>query len=146
MLLNDARCEVFATPPKITEFVLGRGRIAKNAAESLNYQDLEVFTRYILNYLLSTSLLVTKMEKAAEAQGVEAKIFALSASEADPEIEKGEIDVILLGPQVRFMLKQFEEKAASINVPVEIINMQDYGMMNGEKVFATALKLIEEGA
>lgn len=95
---------------------------------------------------MSTSLLVTKMEKAAEAQGVEAKIFALSASEADPEIEKGEIDVILLGPQVRFMLKQFEEKAASINVPVEIIDMQDYGMMNGEKVFATALKLIEEGA
>lgn len=95
---------------------------------------------------MSTSLLVTKMEKAAEAQGVEAKIFALSASEADPEIEKGEINVILLGPQVRFMLKQFEEKAAKINVPVEVINMQDYGMMNGEKVFATALKLIEEGA
>lgn len=95
---------------------------------------------------MSTSLLVTKMEKAAEAQGVEAKIFALSASEADPEIEKGEIDVILLGPQVRFMLKQFEEKAAAINVPVEVINMQDYGMMNGEKVFATALKLIDEGA
>lgn len=95
---------------------------------------------------MSTSLLVTKMEKAAEAQGIEAKIFALSASEADPEIEKGEIDVILLGPQVRFMLKQFEEKAASINVPVEVINMQDYGMMNGEKVFATALQLIEKGA
>lgn len=95
---------------------------------------------------MSTSLLVTKMEKAAEAQGVEAKIFALSASEADPEIERGEINVILLGPQVRFMLKQFEEKAAKINVPVEVINMQDYGMMNGEKVFATALKLIEEGA
>lgn len=95
---------------------------------------------------MSTSLLVTKMEKAAEAQGVESKIFALSASEADPEIEKGEINVILLGPQVRFMLKQFEEKAAKINVPVEVINMQDYGMMNGEKVFATALKLIEEGA
>ena len=95
---------------------------------------------------MSTSLLVTQMEKAAEAQGVEAKIFALSASEADPEIEKGEINVILLGPQVRFMLKQFEEKAAKINVPVEVINMQDYGMMNGEKVFATAVKLIEEGA
>lgn len=95
---------------------------------------------------MSTSLLVTKMEKAAEAQGVEAKIFALSASEADPEIEKGEIDVILLGPQVRFMLKQFKEKAATINVPVEVINMQDYGMMNGEKVFATALELIEKDA
>lgn len=94
---------------------------------------------------MSTSLLVTKMEKAAEVQGVEAKIFALSASEADPEIEKGEIDVILLGPQVRFLLKQFEEKTASLKVPVAVIDMQDYGMMNGEKVFATANKLIEEG-
>ncbi|WP_251867506.1 PTS sugar transporter subunit IIB [Enterococcus malodoratus] len=95
---------------------------------------------------MSTSLLVTKMEKAAQAQGVEANIFALSASEADPEIEKGAIDVILLGPQVRFMLKQFEEKAAQINAPVAIIDMQDYGTMNGEKVFATALQLMEAGA
>ncbi|MGG5332546.1 PTS sugar transporter subunit IIB [Enterococcus sp. AZ163] len=94
---------------------------------------------------MSTSLLVTKMEKAAQAQGAEAKIFALSASEADPEIEKGKVDVILLGPQVRFMLKQFEEKAARINVPVAVINMQDYGMMDGEKVFAAAVQLMEKG-
>ncbi|MGO3791841.1 MAG: PTS sugar transporter subunit IIB, partial [Enterococcus gilvus] len=33
---------------------------------------------------MSTSLLVTKMEKAAEAQSLETRIFALSASEADP--------------------------------------------------------------
>lgn len=93
---------------------------------------------------MSTSLLVTKMEKEAKNQGVEAEIFALSASEADSEIEKGEIDVILLGPQIRFMLKKFEEKAACINVPVAVIDMQDYGTMNGEKVFATAVRLIED--
>ena len=32
---------------------------------------------------MSTSLLVTKMEKAAEARGLDAEIFAVSASEAD---------------------------------------------------------------
>lgn len=94
---------------------------------------------------MSTSLLVTKMEKSAKDKGIEAKIFALSASEAEPEIEKGGLDVILLGPQVRFMLKQFETLAAQINVPVAIIDMQDYGTMNGEKVFETACQLMEAG-
>ena len=32
---------------------------------------------------MSTSLLVTKMQKAAEAQGVDAEIFATGASDAD---------------------------------------------------------------
>lgn len=92
---------------------------------------------------MSTSLLVTKMEKAAEAQGVEAEIFAISASDIDNNLAKKEIDAILLGPQVRFMQKQINEKAAPHNIPVDIINMSDYGMMNGEKVLAAALELIK---
>ncbi|WP_057002211.1 PTS sugar transporter subunit IIB, partial [Carnobacterium divergens] len=57
---------------------------------------------------MSTSLLVTKMEKAAEARGLDAEIFAVSASEADTNLESKNIDVMLLGPQVRFMKAQFE--------------------------------------
>ncbi len=37
---------------------------------------------------MSTSLLVTKMQKAAEDRGMEADIFAVSASEADTNLEK----------------------------------------------------------
>ncbi|MDU6233263.1 MAG: hypothetical protein E6615_06500 [Enterococcus faecalis] len=36
---------------------------------------------------MSTSLLVTKMQKAAEDRGMEADIFAVSASEADTNLE-----------------------------------------------------------
>ncbi|HEN2154429.1 TPA: PTS sugar transporter subunit IIB, partial [Enterococcus faecium] len=32
---------------------------------------------------MSTSLLVTKMQKAAEAKGIDSDIFAVSASDAD---------------------------------------------------------------
>ncbi|MGB3161804.1 PTS sugar transporter subunit IIB [Carnobacterium sp.] len=92
---------------------------------------------------MSTSLLVTKMEKAAEARGVEADIFAVSASEADNNIESKNVDVLLLGPQVRFMKAQFEKKLAGKDIPLEVINMQDYGMMNGEKVLDQALNLIK---
>lgn len=92
---------------------------------------------------MSTSLLVTKMEKAAEVQGIEADIFAISASDVDNNLEKKEIDAILLGPQVRFMQKQITEKAAPFSIPVDVINMSDYGLMNGEKVLAAGLSLIK---
>ncbi|MDT2865783.1 PTS sugar transporter subunit IIB [Vagococcus carniphilus] len=93
---------------------------------------------------MSTSLLVTKMEKAAEDRGLETEIFAVSASEADINIEKKGVDVLLLGPQVRFMKSQFEQKLADKNIPLEVINMADYGMMNGENVLNQALQLMGE--
>ncbi|MFG5573928.1 PTS sugar transporter subunit IIB, partial [Enterococcus faecalis] len=51
---------------------------------------------------MSTSLLVTKMQKAAEDRGMEADFFAVSATEADTTLENKEVNVLLLGPQVRF--------------------------------------------
>ena len=88
---------------------------------------------------MSTSLLVNRMKETAETKEIEFQI------EAHPvgQIEKyGEAaDDILLGPQVRYELKNV--KAKYPNKPVEVINMQDYGMMNGNKVLDTALKLIE---
>ncbi|WP_424685497.1 PTS sugar transporter subunit IIB [Enterococcus sp.] len=93
---------------------------------------------------MSTSLLVTKMQKAAEAKGMEADIFAVSASDADNSLEEKDVNVLLLGPQVRFMKAQFEQKLAPKGIPLDVINMADYGMMNGEKVLEQAEKLMEE--
>ena len=92
---------------------------------------------------MSTSLLVTKMQKAAEEKGIEADIFAISAQELDFTIEQKNVDVLLLGPQVKFMQNQIESKLAGRNIPVEAIQMQYYGMMNGEKVLEQALQIIE---
>ena len=94
---------------------------------------------------MSTSLLVTKMEAAAKEQGVEAKIFALPFSDAPRVLE--EVDCILLGPQVRFQKAAIEKLAASRKagaIPVDVIDMRDYGTMNGKAVLATALKLLGE--
>ncbi len=79
---------------------------------------------------MSTSLLVNKMQKAAAAKGLEYEIAAHPLSEADKY--GPEADIILLGPQVSYKLKATKEQFA--DKPVEAINMQDYGMMNGEKV------------
>ncbi len=87
---------------------------------------------------MSTSLLVTKMEKAAAEAGTEAKIWAVP--EAEVEKNLGEFDVLLVGPQIRFKAKAFE-KLADGKFPVHVIDMRDYGTMNGAKVFATAMDL-----
>lgn len=40
----------------------------------------------------------------------------------------------MLGPQVSYMKNEVKTKTDQIGIPMEVINMQDYGMMNGEKV------------
>lgn len=93
---------------------------------------------------MSTSLLVSKMQKSAKEKGLDAEIFANSANEADESLANKDIDVLLLGPQVRFMKTQFEKKVEDKGIPVDVINMQDYGMVNGEKVLQAALDLLGE--
>ena len=88
---------------------------------------------------MSTSLLVTKMENAAKENGIEARIWAIPEAQIGTEIEK--CDVLLLGPQVRFMLNKAVEIAKPHNVPVEVINMMHYGTCNGEAVLNRAIEL-----
>lgn len=88
---------------------------------------------------MSTSLLVNRMNEAAAKEGIELHIEAHSVG----EIKKygDDSDVILLGPQVRYELKNI--KKLYPDKSIEVINMQDYGMMNGEKVLKRALELGE---
>ena len=88
---------------------------------------------------MSTSLLVSKMQKAAEEQGVDAEIFAVAAAEAPDYAEKQHIDVVLLG----FMEADFKKKMEPKGIPVGVIPMADYGMMNGAKVLDFANQLME---
>lgn len=88
---------------------------------------------------MSTSLLVTKMQESAKAQGIEAEIWAISEVNLATEIEK--CDVLLLGPQVRYILTKATDLAKPHNIPVEVINMMDYGRCNGENVLKRALEL-----
>jgi len=78
------------------------------------------------------------MEKAAAEEGYECKIQAYAVNEAPSVIPTA--DVVLLGPQVRFNLKAF--KAQYPHVKIELIDMVQYGTMNGKAVFDFAKKTI----
>lgn len=88
---------------------------------------------------MSTSLLVTKMKKAAVEKGIDVEIFALGAGEGKKILK--DVDLVLLGPQVRFMKNEFLKLAT---VPVDVIDMLSYGRMEGEKVLNHALTLLEQ--
>ncbi|KXT83387.1 PTS sugar transporter subunit IIB [Streptococcus panodentis] len=91
---------------------------------------------------MSTSLMVNKMQKAAEDRGLAARIFAVPVPEAAEYLANEQVDVLLLGPQVRYLLDDFKEKTAEKGIPVEVIPMTDYGMMKGDKVLDLAESLI----
>lgn len=88
---------------------------------------------------MSTSLLVNKMKDAAIKRGIEADIEAFPESQMHAKLDS--IDVALLGPQVGYRLASAKELCSPKGVPVDVIPMVDYGMMNGEKVLDFALKL-----
>lgn len=89
---------------------------------------------------MSTSLLVTKMNIAASEQGINAEINAVAEAEINQHLDS--VDVILLGPQVRFLLSKMKALLEPKGIPVEVINSVDYGTMNGNNVLKHALNLI----
>ncbi|PDG97157.1 PTS sugar transporter subunit IIB [Listeria monocytogenes] len=91
---------------------------------------------------MSTSLLVKKMTEAIEKQQVDATVIAVA--EVDFDKYKGNVDVVLLAPQVRFLEKNMKRVLDPLGIPVAIINGIDYGTMDGEKVLNDALAMIEK--
>jgi len=85
---------------------------------------------------MSTSLLVTKMREAAAAQGYEADIDAFPVADSS---KHADADIVLIGPQIRFKLAQLK---GEFTCPVEAIDMQAYGTMDGEKVIAQVKKAL----
>ncbi len=88
---------------------------------------------------MSTSLLVNKMKEAAKNNGIDVDIEAFPESQMDKNIEG--VDVALLGPQVGYTLNKAKKICEPKGIPVDVIPMVDYGMMNGQKVLDFALKL-----
>lgn len=89
---------------------------------------------------MSTSLLMNKMNDAAAARGDDVRTTAMSV-EAFEKYD-GPCDVLLLGPQLSHRKKDLEGRLADTGIKVALIDMMDYGMMNGAKVLDKALELM----
>ncbi|WP_114192089.1 PTS sugar transporter subunit IIB [Edaphovirga cremea] len=90
---------------------------------------------------MSTSMVVNKMIKAAEQQGIDVDIIAVGIEEFESTLSN--YDCCLIGPQIKYKLADFKAIADAHNKPVAVINSMDYGMMRGDKILADALSMIK---
>lgn len=74
--------------------------------------------------------------KEAAARGLDASIDAIPESRLK---EQSNVDVILTGPQVRYLEGKIK---SSVDVPVAVIDNMAYGMMKGDLVLDQALGLV----
>ena len=90
---------------------------------------------------MSTSLVVSKMQEAAKEQGKDYKIWAVEQSQIQEEL--GNFDVLLLGPQVRHILRKVT-KIVGDQAPIAVIDPVAYGTWNGAKVLEQAENLAKK--
>jgi cellobiose PTS system EIIB component len=89
---------------------------------------------------MSTSLVVKKMQEAAKQRNIECKIWAVSQDVVEEEMKKA--DVLLIGPQMRFLKGKLESKASEFGVKIDVIKPLDYGRCDGNAILNTAMSIL----
>lgn len=94
---------------------------------------------------MSTSLLAQRMQKVADENSLPIEVKAYSQGKMDEIITKLNPDVILLGPQVKHIYEKVKDKYGDLGKPIMVIDTEDYGTMNGERVLKKALFELKKG-
>lgn len=88
----------------------------------------------------SASILKDRMSAWATANQVEAEIIISSLSGLDES--KEDVDIVLVGPQVRCALASVRERVPAA-IPVVAVDTRDFGMAKGDKIMKEAIAEIE---
>lgn len=88
---------------------------------------------------MSTSLLVEKVNKAARARGIDVDVYARGEAEARENLAQA--DILLLGPQVRYLESGFRKRLEGTDTKLAVVNMLDYGRLDGEKILDQIIEL-----
>lgn len=88
----------------------------------------------------SSGFMAKNIRIAAKARGLEIGVKARSDSTVEDYIE--EIDLLLVGPHLSYMLDDLKDIADPYDVPVEIIPKDAYGSLDGDAVLDFALEIL----
>lgn len=90
----------------------------------------------ICNLGMSTSMLIDKMVKYAKDKGIEADIDAMPFDKMGARIDR--TDIILLGPQVRHLLKKLQAEYGAKVPVIQVMNMSHYALLKAGEIFDVA--------
>lgn len=94
---------------------------------------------------MSTSLMAARMQKVADAHDLAVEVKAFSQAQLEDIITEFHPDAVLLGPQVKHIYEKVKEKYGHYGMPIFVIDPDDYGQMNGERVLKRAILEIKKG-
>ena len=90
----------------------------------------------ICNLGMSTSMLVQKMSDHAKEKGIETDIEALPFQRLEGRIER--TDILLVGPQVRHLLKKLQGEYGEKIPVIQVMNMSHYALLKAGEIFDEA--------
>lgn len=90
----------------------------------------------------SSGFIAQKMRKAAQKQGLEISIKAVSDTEIMENVE--EIGVLLLGPHLKHKFEEIQKEVGLLGIKVSVIDRKYYATLDGESVLKQALELMNE--
>lgn len=90
----------------------------------------------------SSGFMASSMRRAAKKLGVDAEIHARSDAEIDDNLNQ--IDVLLLGPHLKYMEGEVKARAQSSKVQVAVIPQEVYGTLDGAKAIEIVLELLNK--
>ena len=83
---------------------------------------------------MSSSIVVKAVKKEADKQGFPLEIKAVGTGEFEDELRDGNYNLVIVAPQVKHRLKNFEEQAKPFDVLVEMIVPMGYTPIGASKV------------
>lgn len=94
---------------------------------------------------MSTSLMAQRMQKVADNNNLPIEVKAFTDAQIDEIVTSQNPDAILLGPQVKHIYEKVVERYGDLGKPIFVIDANDYGQMDGERVLKRALLEIKKG-
>lgn len=89
---------------------------------------------------ITTTMLAEDIQRDARAKGKDFTVWAVDETDIVNEISTKKVDIILIGPQIKFKLNAIRKRVESFMVPVELLNSVDFAMSNTDGI----IRFIEE--
>ena len=89
----------------------------------------------------SSGFIAQKMRKAAQKQGLEISIRAVSDTEIMENIE--DVGVLMIGPHLKHKFEDIQKDVAPLGVKASVIDRRYYAILDGEAVLKQALELMD---
>ena len=92
----------------------------------------------------SSGFIAQRMRKAAKSRGIDAQIDARSEAEVQEHLDS--VDVLLVGPHLKYMIDELTATAAGHGAKTALLTQKIYGSLDGAAAFDLALGLAEPAA